>query len=113
MKGQVQGNQVWLTRVEGKGCDVGKSSCPLASVRAGCDRAPREPEWDETCDADRDGHSWLQQHGWVICNGRNERLVASTRVERRGEMSGLRFNGVSLAGASEDDYIHVRYERGD
>ena len=71
------------------------------------------PEWDETCDADRDGHSWLQQHGWVICNGRNERLVASTRVERRGEMSGLRFNGVPLAGASEGDYINVRYERRD
>ena len=62
-----------------------------ACERVGCDRAPREPlEWDETCDADHNGHSRLQQHGWVICNGRNERLeMASMRVERRGEMSGL------------------------
>ena len=25
-------------------------------------------------DADRDGHSWLQRHGWGIRNGPNERL---------------------------------------
>ena len=33
-------------------------------------------------DADCDGYSWLQRHGWGIRNGRNEKLTAVARRQR-------------------------------
>ena len=61
-------------------------------------------------DADCDGHLWLQQHSWGICNGRNERLeVGACEGEEEGKV-GLYS---SLPGRSQaGGYARVRYEQG-
>ena len=51
-----------------------------------------------------DGHLWLQQHSWGICNGRNERLeVGACEGEEEGKVGPY---------SSAGGYARVRYEQG-
>jgi len=65
-------NPEWKARVQGReGGRRERESVCVDDTGGLCTSRSRDADAGHG-DADRDGHSWLQQHGWGTRNGHNE-----------------------------------------